>query len=155
MIYISYRVVRYADNESLGKTLKTSTFTKLDERLVANYVLKILQGLRYLHGCGVIHGDLKAANVFTTKTGNVKLADFGAPLNLRTTEHDTTGTPNWMAPEVIGLKGSLFKSDIWSLACIVIELLTGRPPYGDIADSMSGVYCLVSMTTLWPTCSIQ
>ncbi|KAI9435347.1 hypothetical protein H4582DRAFT_1971848 [Lactarius indigo] len=43
-----------------------------------------------------------------------------------------------MAPEVIELKGASLKSDIWSLGCMVIELLTGRPPYGDIENTMTG-----------------
>ena len=123
----------------MGQTLKA--FGKLNERLVAGYVVKILEGLHYLHQCDVVHCDLKAANILTTKNGNVKLSDFGVSLNLRAMERemkDVAGTPNWMAPEVIELKGASPKSDIWSLACTVIELLTGRPPYGDIANSMSG-----------------
>ena len=131
---------RYAENGSLGQTLKA--FGKLNERLVAGYVVKILEGLHYLHQCDVVHCDLKAANILTTKNGNVKLSDFGVSLNLRAMERemkDVAGTPNWMAPEVIELKGASTKADIWSLGCTVIELLTGRPPYGDIANSMSGV----------------
>ncbi|KAI9434161.1 hypothetical protein H4582DRAFT_2060355 [Lactarius indigo] len=61
------------------------------------------------------------------KTGNVKLSDFGVSLNLHAMEceiKDVTGTPNWMAPEVIELKGASPKSDIWSFGCTVIELLT-------------------------------
>ncbi|KAF8261926.1 kinase-like domain-containing protein [Lactarius quietus] len=84
--------------------------------------------------------DLKAANIVTTKTGNVKLSDFGVSLNLRAMEReikDVAGTPNWMAPGVIELKGASTKSDIWSLGCTVIELLTGRPPYGDIENAMT------------------
>ncbi|KAF7372656.1 Cell division control protein [Mycena venus] len=53
------------------------------------------------------------------------------------------GTPNWMAPEIIELKGASTKSDIWSLACTVVELLTGRPPYAEIANSMSVMFHIV------------
>ncbi|KAI0666800.1 Pkinase-domain-containing protein [Trametes maxima] len=137
-------VLEYAENGSLGQTLKA--FGKLNERLVANYVVKILEGLHYLHQNDVVHCDLKAANILTTKNGNVKLSDFGVSLNLRAMERemkDVAGTPNWMAPEVIELKGASTKSDIWSLACTVIELLTGRPPYADIANSMTVMFRIV------------
>ncbi|PPR08146.1 hypothetical protein CVT24_012360 [Panaeolus cyanescens] len=132
-------VLEYAENGSLGQTLKA--FGKLNEKLVASYVVKILEGLHYLHTSDVVHCDLKAANILTTKNGNVKLSDFGVSLNLRAMGgeiKDVAGTPNWMAPEVIELKGASTKSDIWSLGCTVIELLTGRPPYAEIANSMSG-----------------
>ena len=89
----------------------------------------------------MVHCDLKAANILTTKAGDVKLSDFGVSLNLRAMEReikDVAGTPNWMAPEVIEFKGASTKSDIWSLGCTVIELLTGRPPYWDIANVLSG-----------------
>ncbi|KAH9022691.1 kinase-like domain-containing protein, partial [Lactarius pseudohatsudake] len=86
-------------------------------------------GLDYLHRSDDVQCDLKAANILTTKTGNVKLSDFGVSLNLpvRAMEReikDVTGTPNWMTPEVIELKGASPKSDIWSLGCTAIELLT-------------------------------
>ena len=116
-------------------------FGKLNEKLVAGYIVKILEGLHYLHQSDVVQCDLKAANILTTKTGNIKLSDFGVSLNLRAMERDmpdVAGTPNWMAPEVIELKGASTKSDIWSLGCTVIELLTGRPPYGEIPNTMSG-----------------
>ncbi|EPQ56313.1 hypothetical protein GLOTRDRAFT_120867 [Gloeophyllum trabeum ATCC 11539] len=137
-------VLEYAENGSLGQTIKA--FGKLNERLVATYVVKILEGLDYLHQNDVVHCDLKAANILTTKNGNVKLSDFGVSLNLRAMERemkDVAGTPNWMAPEVIELKGASPKSDIWSLACTVIELLTGRPPYADIANSMTVMFRIV------------
>ena len=108
---------------------------------MAGYVAKILEGLDYLHRNEVVHCDLKAANILTTKNGNVKLSDFGVSLSLRVMERETrdvVGTPNWMAPEVIELKGASPKSDIWSLGCTVIELFTGRPPYAEIANGMSG-----------------
>jgi len=102
---------------------------------------------------GVVHCDLKAANILTTKNGNVKLTDFGVSLNLRAVEReidkDVAGTPNWMAPEVIELKGASTKSDIWSLGCTVIELLTGKPPYADIANTMSGRRLITSSLFLF------
>ncbi|KAH9024585.1 kinase-like domain-containing protein [Lactarius pseudohatsudake] len=119
---------------------------QLNEKLVASYVFKILEGLDYLHRSDVVHCDLKAANILTTKTGNVKLSDFGVSLNLRAMEReikDVAGTPNWTAPEVIELKGASPKSDIWSLGCTVIELLTGRPPYGDIGNAMTVMFRIV------------
>lgn len=74
-------------------------FGKLNEKLVATYVIKILEGLDYLHRNDVVHCDLKAANILTTKNGNVKLSDFGVSLNLRKVgrdhKSDVTGTPNW------------------------------------------------------------
>ncbi|KAF7308545.1 Cell division control protein [Mycena chlorophos] len=149
-------VLEYAENGSLGQTLKA--FGKLNERLVASYVVKILEGLHYLHSSDVVHCDLKAANILTTKNGNVKLSDFGVSLNLRAMEReikDVAGTPNWMAPEVIELKGASPKSDIWSLACTVVELLTGRPPYAEIANSMSVMFRIVEddMPPLPESCS--
>ncbi|KIK98193.1 hypothetical protein PAXRUDRAFT_134734, partial [Paxillus rubicundulus Ve08.2h10] len=137
-------VLEYAESGSLGQTLRA--FGMLNERLVASYVVKILEGLHYLHRCQVVHCDLKAANILTTKTGNIKLSDFGVSLNLRAMEREmnnVAGTPNWMAPEVIELKGASIKSDIWSLGCTVIELLTGRPPYGEIANSMTVMFRIV------------
>ncbi|KAH9022700.1 kinase-like domain-containing protein [Lactarius pseudohatsudake] len=84
-------------------------------------------GLDYLHRSDVVYCYLKAVNILTTKTGNVKLSDFGVSLNLRAMEReikDVAGTPNWMAPEVVEFKSASPKSDIWSLGCTVIELLT-------------------------------
>lgn len=86
---------RYVENGSLGQTLKA--FGKLNERLVASYVIRILEGLHYLHKSSVVHCDLKAANILTTKNGNVKLSDFGVSLNLHAMEkvNEVAGTPNW------------------------------------------------------------
>lgn len=139
-------VLEYVENGSLGQTLKA--FGKLNERLVASYVTKILEGLHYLHTSHVVHCDLKAANILTTKNGNVKLSDFGVSLNLNAKaleeiKNDVAGTPNWMAPEVIELKGASTASDIWSLGCTAIELLTGHPPYHEIGNGMSVMFKIV------------
>lgn len=87
---------RYAENGSLMSTLKA--FGAFPEKLVASFCIKILSGLEYLHENEVVHCDLKAANILTTKTGDVKLTDFGVSLNLKIKGVDAgsvSGTPNW------------------------------------------------------------
>ncbi|ORZ14014.1 kinase-like domain-containing protein [Absidia repens] len=136
-------ILEYAENGSLMSTLKS--FGAFPEKLVASFCVKILSGLDYLHDNQVVHCDLKAANILTTKTGDVKLTDFGVSLNLKIKAADdqtVSGTPNWMAPEVIELKGASTKSDIWSLGCTLIELVTGKPPYADLI-SMSAMFRIV------------
>ncbi|KAG0793054.1 hypothetical protein G6F16_003887 [Rhizopus arrhizus] len=125
-------VLEYVENGSLLNTLK-SFGQSLPEHLVASYCQRILKGLVYLHKQHVVHCDLKAANILTTKAGDVKLSDFGVSLNLKLKkdENIVSGTPFWMSPEVIELKGASIKSDIWSLGCTIIELCTGKPPYSD------------------------
>ncbi|KAN0085184.1 hypothetical protein V8E54_001651 [Elaphomyces granulatus] len=121
-------ILEYCENGSLHSISKN--FGRFPENLVALYMSQVLHGLLYLHEQGVIHRDIKGANILTTKQGLVKLADFGVAS--RTTglrESSVVGTPYWMAPEVIELSGATTASDIWSLGCTVIELLEGKPPY--------------------------
>jgi serine/threonine protein kinase len=102
-----------------------------------------LQGLVYLHEQGVIHRDIKGANILTTKDGTVKLADFGVATKSNVSEYSVVGTPYWMAPEVIELSGATTASDIWSLGCTVIELLDGQPPYHNL-QPMPALFKIVS-----------
>jgi serine/threonine protein kinase len=130
---------RYSQNGSLKQMLEE--FGKLSENLVASYVDQVLEGLDYLHHNDIVHGNLKASNILLTKSGDVKLSDFGLSLNPHSLEDVDKGvscTPNWAAPEVIELKPASSKSDIWSLGCTVIESLTGQPPYGDLVKALSG-----------------
>ena len=127
-------------------------FGKLNEKVVASYVIQVLEGLDYLHHNSIVHGNLKAANILMTQSGEVKLSDFGISLSLRAVEHVDKGVsrmPNWAAPEVIELRPVSTKSDIWSLGCTVIELLTGRPPYGDIVNALNG-----TGSFLCPACTL-
>ncbi|KAK5035336.1 Protein kinase of the Mitotic Exit Network [Exophiala sideris] len=121
-------ILEYCENGSLHSISKN--FGRFPENLVALYMSQVLQGLVYLHEQGVIHRDIKGANILTTKQGLVKLADFGvASRTSGLHESSVVGTPYWMAPEVIELTGASTSSDIWSLGCTVIELLDGKPPY--------------------------
>ncbi|KAJ5281472.1 Cytokinesis protein sepH [Penicillium angulare] len=124
-------ILEYCENGSLHSIAKN--FGRFPENLVGLYMSQVLHGLLYLHEQGVIHRDIKGANILTTKEGLVKLADFGvASKTTGLSESSVVGTPYWMAPEVIELSGATTASDIWSLGCTVIELLEGRPPYHNL-----------------------
>lgn len=110
------------------------THLGLSERVGLRAVVQVLEGLAYLHAEGVIHRDIKGANILTTKEGKVKLADFGVATRLADLDPQAVvGTPYWMAPEVIEMSGVSTACDIWSVGCTVIELLTGQPPYAELA----------------------
>lgn len=136
-------VEEYVENGSLLHSIKT--FGCFNEKLAAAYTSKILDGLIYLHKRSVIHCDLKCANVLTTKCGQVKLSDFGVSLNTAgnsTIKGEVNGTPNWLAPEIITLRGTCKASDIWALGCTVLEMIQGKPPY-DSQVTMAAMYSIV------------
>ncbi|KAK4496703.1 hypothetical protein PRZ48_012686 [Zasmidium cellare] len=127
-----YIILEYCEQGSLHSICKN--FGKFPENLVALYTAQVLQGLLFLHEQGVIHRDIKGANILTTKEGLIKLADFGVATKQQgLAEGSVVGTPYWMAPEVIELAGATTASDVWSLGCTVIELLDGKPPYHKFA----------------------
>ena len=136
-------VLEFVENGSLASIVKK--FGVFKEKLCLRYLVQVLEGLAYLHDQGVIHRDIKGANILTTKTGVVKLADFGVAINLEETANEgecVVGTPYWMAPEIIKMEGVTAKCDIWSVGCVVIELMTGKPPYFELAP-MAALFRIV------------
>ena len=81
----------------------------------------------------VIHRDLKTQNILLTKDNNIKIADFGLSKTLSTMSKMTgtknAGTPTTIAPEILQGKKYTFSADIWSLGCILYELVTGISPF--------------------------
>ncbi|CAN6460047.1 unnamed protein product [Victoria cruziana] len=108
----------------------------LPEQVVRSFTRHILSGLAYLHGENVVHRDIKGANLLVDTDGVVKLADFGMakPLKGENLPQSMKGSPYWMAPEVLMQKetGYDLAVDIWSLGCTIIEMVTGKPPWGDL-----------------------
>ncbi|XP_050824565.1 serine/threonine-protein kinase PLK1 [Gopherus flavomarginatus] len=96
------------------------------------YLRQTILGCQYLHGNQVIHRDLKLGNLFLNDDMEVKIGDFGLATKV---EYDgerkktLCGTPNYIAPEVLGKKGHSFEVDIWSIGCIMYTLLVGKPPF--------------------------
>ena len=90
-----YIVLEYMENGSLAQFVKKFRF--LSETLVAMYITQVLRGLAYLHEQGVLHRDVKGANILKTKDGLVKLADFGVAIKLSETQktNSVVGSPYW------------------------------------------------------------
>lgn len=115
---------------SLEKLVSTGPFAEI---LAKKYTRDILEGLVYLHSRGIIHRDIKSANILIDHQGNCKIGDFGSIGYSR--DHDnyslksTRGTLLWMSPTVIRGQDQDFSIDIWSLGCTVMEMLTGKNPF--------------------------
>ncbi|MFY0405981.1 serine/threonine-protein kinase [Solicola sp. PLA-1-18] len=99
-------------------------------------VRDVLEGLAACHRAGILHLDIKPANVLVTETGGVKIVDFGIARAASDSTATVSGTPHYMAPEQYdGLTDE--RSDIYSVGCLLYECLTGRPPFeGTMASQL-------------------
>lgn len=139
-------IMDYCAGGSIRTLLKCGVF---EERFIGVIARELLIALQSVHKLGVIHRDLKAANVLITKEGNVQLCDFGVAAQITSSSLKRTtmaGTPYWMAPEVIR-EGDAYnvKADIWSLGITMYEITTGNPPYSD-KDAMWAMQMISKLT---------
>ncbi|KAJ3049954.1 hypothetical protein HK097_009061, partial [Rhizophlyctis rosea] len=112
--------------------LTRQTFSELQAAII---LASALEGLAYLHEHGVVHRDVKSANILLTEQGEVKIADFGVSERLTQTiaaRRTVVGTPFWMSPEVITGSGYGTEADIWSLGITAIEMTEGVPPHAEM-----------------------
>ena len=130
--YTLWVIMELMDGGSCLSLLKRAG--PLPDEVTAVIAREIVLGLCYLHAQGIMHRDIKAANILLTRTGQVKLADFGVAAQLlhRESQRNTlVGSPYWMAPEVIRQSMYDGRADIWSLGITIMELATGRPPLSE------------------------
>jgi len=107
---------------------------KLPWETVIDYGLQMCAGLQCAHEMNVVHRDVKPGNFLITKTGKLKLSDFGLAIVIAaqriTSAGKTMGTFHYMAPEQIRGKPPVTnKTDLYALGCVFFEMLTGSPPF--------------------------
>lgn len=103
-----------------------------DERLIWKYFSQICDAIRHMHEKRIMHRDLKPANIFLTLDGTIKVGDLGLSRELSehtVQAHSKVGTPLYMSPEVLRGDGYDFKSDVWSLGCLLYELAMLKSPF--------------------------
>ena len=126
-----YLVFQYMEGGSLAD--KIAQEGQLPLEVVAAVTQRVADALDYAHGKGVIHRDVKPANIVFDASGNAWLGDFGiaalAAQTVTLTGLGTIGSPAYMSPEQCEGKPATAASDIYSLGCTVFEALTGRPPF--------------------------
>ena len=101
--------------------------------------IQLVKGLKSLHDLKILHRDMKSANVFLFSNGSAKLGDLNvSKVAKRGLGYTQTGTPYYASPEVWKDKPYDNKSDVWSLGCVLYEMITLRPPFR--AQNMEGLY---------------
>ena len=153
---IPYMAMELLEGESLAARLER--VYRLSPAETARIMTQVAAGLVHAHKAGVVHRDVKPDNIFLTGTGEASIAkvlDFGIaklkdPLALGATLTDTgvvKGTPQYMAPEQIqGARKVDYRADLWSMAVIAFECLTGiRPFRGDVLGVLFLSICVEPM----------
>ena len=139
-----YLLMEYLSGESLGQKISSGRAEGMPVRQALRIVNEIGRALIHAHERGILHNDLKPANVFLTDSGQVKVIDFGIAHTLRKTAKEnesashfgpddySVSTPSYASPELLDLKKTDSRADVYALACIAYELLAGRHPFGRV-----------------------
>ncbi|KAJ4463244.1 hypothetical protein C8J55DRAFT_594221 [Lentinula edodes] len=106
-----------------------------EETLVSNFPRQLSQGLNYLHERGIIHRNIKGANILVDNKGGVKISDFGISKKVDVLHRPSLqGSVFWIVPEVVKQSAHTQKADIWSVGCLVVEMLTGEHPWAQLTQ---------------------
>ncbi len=137
-----YMTMEYLPGESLAKILRAPGFKGLPQDEGMRILESIARALIFAHENGIIHADFKPANVILTDDGKVKVIDFGIArafqrpedTDMEATRFDPGSlgalTPTYASPEMLEHQEPDPRDDVYALACIAYEMLTGRHPFG-------------------------
>lgn len=120
------------DGETLGEFLKRIKGKYLNEQFIIQIFYQLVSAVKHCHDNKVIHRDLKPDNIFITNNYQIKLGDFGVSRTLESSlqlASTHAGTPIYMSPEILLSKKYSYPTDVWSLGCILYELITFQQPF--------------------------
>lgn len=114
--------------------------TYIKERQIWQIFIQTVRGLQAMHKIKIMHRDLKSANIFLYNDLTAKLGDMNVSkvTNSKGLNYTQTGTPYYASPEVWKDEPYDVKSDVWSLGCVIYEMVTLKPPFQ--AEDMQGLY---------------
>ena len=136
---VAYMAMEFLEGRELRDLM--SPGQPLAPALAVEIAAQVAEGLAYAHQHGVVHRDVKPANIMILQTGMAKITDFGIArmrmAEVRTQTGVVLGSPRYMAPEQVAGKRAEPRSDVFSLGVILYEMLTGKPPFtGDDVTSI-------------------
>jgi serine/threonine protein kinase len=123
--------------QSLETAIAAAGGTGLDEARVCRYAKSLSRTLQELHESGLVLQDIKPPNILLDAYDQPVFADFGIAVILQTSDHRGTsikGTYNYMAPEAFEVEGIGKHTDVWALACVIVEMRTGQRPWADMQE---------------------
>jgi serine/threonine protein kinase len=125
-----FMVMEYVRGKTLEKILVKEKILSIEQAL--DYTKQICAGVDHAHKNKIIHRDLRPSNIMVSEEGTIKITDFGTSAWLQNVPYASTriGSPPYMAPEQFQGKAT-FASDIYSIGCILYEMIIGRPPICD------------------------
>ena len=147
-----YLVMEHIDGQPLDRILEKGS---VPFPRACAWIADVASALHIAHRKGIIHGDVKPANVLVTEEGKIKLTDFGMARLASRDSKDTPllGTPAYWCPEQILGKAQDARSDIFSLGVVLYEMVTGKRPFD--AESLQGICQKVMSATPLPPSQIN
>merc|ERR1719171_294351 len=127
-------VMDFCEGGDLSERIKKmrSQRKSFSEEQVLRWFTQAILALKYIHDMKILHRDLKSGNFFLSKSGNLKMGDFGIAKVLECTAacaQTQIGTPYYLSPEICQGRAYSWGSDIWSMGCILFELCARRVPF--------------------------